>query len=109
MGDPTLNDQPINHDDLAKLVNRSGFLFQLAVEEHVRQSSPSHGWDVLAREYPWHTRDQARSGFIDFVAGKDFLRAVVECKRTQGGEWIFLVPEPARETCELRAHWGFLV
>ena len=50
--------------DLAKLVNGSGFLFQLAAEEFVRQGVLVHGWDVVAREYPWSTADRGRSGVI---------------------------------------------
>ncbi len=97
-----------SNDDLGKLVNRSGFLFQLAVEEDVRQSASKHEWEVFAREYPWRTRDHSRGGFIDFIAGRSALRAVFECKRTQRGEWIFLVPEPGMETPSLRALWAFL-
>lgn len=96
-----------NDTDLAKLVNRSGFLFQVAVEEHVRAASARHEWQVLAPEYPWRASDGSRSGFIDFVLGREVLRAVVECKRTQGGEWVFLVPEPATETPRLRTLWAY--
>lgn len=93
--------------ELAKLVNRSGFLFQLAAEEFVRRGALAHGWEVVAREYPWSTADRGRAGFIDFVAEKDQLRCVFECKRTQGGEWIFLVPEEsAVQTVHLRTLWS---
>ena len=93
--------------ELAKLVNRSGFLFQLAVEEHVRQATPVHQWEVLAREYPWSSPDGSRRGFIDFVAGQGGFRCVFECKRTQGGEWIFLLPSNAQDTDKLRTLWSF--
>lgn len=99
---PTMVEQ-----ELAKLVNRSGFLFQLAAEEFVRRGALAHGWDVVAREYPWSTADHGRSGFIDFIAEKDLLRCVFECKRTQGGEWIFLVPEESvGQTLHLRTLWS---
>ena len=93
--------------DLAKLVNRSGFLFQLSVEEHVRQTASKHEWEVLAREYPWSSPDGARAGFIDIVAARGTLRCVIECKRTQGGDWIFLVPHASKETSRLRTLWSF--
>jgi len=96
----------MQEQELAKLVNRSGFLFQLAAEEFVRRGVVVHGWEVVAREYPWSTGDRSRSGFIDFVAEKDLLRCVFECKRTQGGEWIFLVSEVSAETLHLRTLWS---
>jgi hypothetical protein len=98
----------VDPQELAKLVNRSGFLFQIAVEEHVRHNTDNHGWEVMAREYPWSTVDRARSGFIDFVAGRGTLRCVFECKRTQGGEWIFLVRDSDAETSLLRTLWSFI-
>ena len=94
--------------ELAKLVNRSGFLFQLAVEEHVTFRSTEHGWRVVAREYPWASPGGERGGFIDFVADRFGFHAVFECKRTQSGEWIFLVPTSAKETVKLRTLWSYL-
>lgn len=98
----------MEHSELAKLVDRSGFLFQLAVEEHVRSGSNSHGWEVLAREYPWSSPDGLRGGFIDFVADRFGLRAVFECKRTQDGEWIFLTRQDQAPTVKLRTLWSYL-
>lgn len=98
----------MHDEELAKLVNRSGFLFQLAVEDHVRAGKSQHDWDVVAREYPWATADRARSGFIDFVAERNTLRCVFECKRTQSGEWVFLVPGDAAETVQLRTLWSIV-
>lgn len=97
----------VNDDDeLTKLANRSGFLFQLGVEELVRRGLIFHQWEVIAREYPWSTADGGRSGFIDVVAGRNNLRCVIECKRTQGGEWIFPVAANALDTLELRTLWA---
>lgn len=98
----------MHDEDLAKLVNRSGFLFQLAVEDRVRKDSSAHEWEVLAREYPWSSGDHGRSGFIDFVAERDNLRCVFECKRTQAAEWIFLVSQDSAATVELRMLWSFV-
>lgn len=92
----------------AKLVNDSGFLFQIAVEEHVRATTSRHSWSVEAREYPWNSPKGDRSGFIDFVAARGSLRSVVECKRTRGGEWVFLLPEKSEPTVQLRTLWSFL-
>jgi len=35
---------------LHKIVNASGFLFQLAVENEVRKTEGKHSWTVLSRE-----------------------------------------------------------
>jgi hypothetical protein len=94
--------------ELVKLVNASGFLFQWAVEEHVRATSGKHNWKVVAREYPWSTDDRSRGGYIDFVADRYGLYAVFECKRTRGGEWIFLVPPDAAPTLNMLTLWCYV-
>jgi hypothetical protein len=94
--------------DLANLVNSSGFLFQWAVEEYVRQTSPEHHWEVVAREFPWATVDGGRSGFVDFIADRFGLHAVFECKRSKDGEWVFLVPEDAEPNLEFRTLWSYI-
>ena len=96
------------NDELEKLVNRSGFLFQLGVEDFIRQGFLAHRWEVLAHEYPWFTHDRTRSGFIDLITGNDNLRCVFECKRTQAGEWIFIVPTSTQMTIELRTLWAIV-
>jgi hypothetical protein len=93
--------------ELAKIVNRSGFLFQWAVEEHVRATNNIHHWQVVAREYPWAPVDGTRGGFIDFVADRFGLHCVFECKRTQGGQWIFLVAEDEQPDLQLRTLWSY--
>jgi hypothetical protein len=98
----------MERDDLAKLVNASGFLFQIAVEEHVRRATSDHKWDVIASEYPWASQNTSRGGFADFIAGRNRLRCVFECKRTQGAAWVFLVPEDATPAVQLRTFWTFL-
>lgn len=98
----------MDRTELEKLVNRSGFLFQLAVEEHIRSNKPTHNWEVVAREYPWSSPGADRTGFIDIVADRAGLHAVIECKRTQGGDWIFLVPFESQDTVKLRTLWSYL-
>lgn len=94
-------------DELAKIVNRSGFLFQVAVEDHLRRTAREHSWSIIAHEYPWTSLDAARTGFIDLVAARGNFRCVFECKRTQGGEWIFLAPDGSKDTDELRVLWAY--
>jgi hypothetical protein len=96
----------MDNADVAKLVNSSGFLFQLGVEELIRQGLLYHGWEVVTHEYPWSTSDGGKAGFIDIIARKNNLTCVIECKRTQGGEWIFIVPRTVPETLTLRTLWG---
>ena len=97
----------MQHDKASKLVNQSGFLFQVAVEELLRDTRPAHKWEIVAHEYPWASPDRARTGFIDLIAAYGVFRCVFECKRTQNGEWIFLTPHDAGDTDELRALWSF--
>jgi len=107
LGDAPHIQNPMDASELAKLVNRSGFLFQLAVEEHVHGTSATHGWNITAREYPWSSPSGDRGGFVDFIAQRGGLHAVVECKRTLGGDWIFLMPVQATDTVKLRTLWSY--
>lgn len=79
-------------EKFASIVNASGFAFQLAVEAQLRDDV-SHGWDIVSRERPWLHAPSGDSGFVDLVLQKHAATCVVECKRTRGGTWIFLVPE----------------
>jgi len=80
-------------DDFAlrRLVDSSGFAFQLAVEDLVRSSGAR--WKVLFSEYAWLHPDRNSEGFIDTVLEKDRTRLVIECKRTSAdAHWVFLNP-----------------
>lgn len=94
---------------LAKLVESSGFLFQLAVEEQVRRTGHQHGTEVVGREYPWRSPDNTRSGFIDFIADHLSIRCVFECKKTAPeGEWVFLVAgEETPTVARVKSYWSF--
>jgi len=46
--------------ELKRLVNASGFAFQLGIEHAVRQNQGEYGWDVVSREHPWHRRTLLR-------------------------------------------------
>lgn len=81
-------------ENLRKLVNSSGFLFQLRVEHEILQSFRSHGWQVLTREHAWADAESKVGGFIDLVLENptNLARIVVECKRPRDANWVFLVP-----------------
>lgn len=73
---------PNNKLDTLKQINRSGFPFQLRVENEIRSSQNAHGWSVASHEHPWAAYDE--SGFIDIVVEHDqfvTFRVVIECKR----------------------------
>ena len=82
--------------DLSKLINQSGFPLQLAIDRMVQDQTDDTGWRVLHREYGWKHPD-GQSGFIDLVLedrhGTSVL--VVECKRVQEADWLFLDPLPS--------------
>ena len=78
-------------DKLHALVNSSGFVLQLAVEQAVRESESEHGWEIEAREYPW--RMEGKVGFADLVLTKWHIRLVIEFKRTRDADWVFLMPD----------------
>ncbi|MCJ7772377.1 MAG: hypothetical protein MUP22_04490 [Desulfobacterales bacterium] len=77
---------------LGKLINSSGFLFQLAIQ-HLILKSQKQPWKVIAREHPWKDKSTGEGGFIDLILDTSLglVFMVCECKRTRGGEWIFIV------------------
>lgn len=76
-----------------RLLNASGYAFQLAVESVVANCAYA---DVVvaSREHPWRHEHLQKSGFIDLIVEKGMTRLVVECKRTTNAQWLFLVPDP---------------
>ena len=84
-------------DKLTKLLNASGFAFQLALEAAVN-ANPGHDrhWKVTAREHPWKT--VTGGGYIDLVVSSGRVHLVVECKRSREATWMFLMPDPAQMT-----------
>jgi hypothetical protein len=59
---------------------------------------------VLLREHPWLDGDQER--FVDLVLSRLAARLVTECKRSKGGEWIFLVSPESAATNWARLCWA---
>jgi hypothetical protein len=79
-------------ESLLNLVNASGFLFQLRVEEEVIQTQPKHKWEVQAREHRWSISDSGDEGYIDIILTAGNTSMVVECKRVREASWVFLIP-----------------
>lgn len=90
-----------NQDNVLKQMNRSGFPFQLRVEEEIRRTHSIHNWSVASREHPWTNPETDISGFIDIVLKHDdfsTFRVVIECKRMKSDDarhlqWLFLMPD----------------
>jgi hypothetical protein len=91
-------------DGRLKIVNASGFLFQSRVEHEVDSTTQRHGWKVLVREYAWRDQKGAEH-YADMILGNGEMFFVVECKRTQQADWVFLVEEQITQT-RVRCHWA---
>jgi hypothetical protein len=91
--------------DLSKIINSSGFLFQLRVEKEIEQVPKHRNWEVLAREHPWADNETGKSGYIDLILATGLVRLVIECKRTKDAKWIFLLPEDELPSELARCMW----
>jgi hypothetical protein len=77
-------------------VNRSGLVFQTAVERKIRDTLQHHEWQVLSSEHAW--RDEAgNTGYIDLVLARQNVRLVIECKKRDAKSWVFLCPREDAE------------
>ena len=90
-----------DEEETLKQLNRSGFPFQLRIEQDIKSTNTEHHWEVATREHPWpESNDDSSSGFIDLVLRhKEFKsdRLVLECKRVKSDDarqlqWLFLLP-----------------
>lgn len=88
-------------EKLAKLLNASGFAFQLAIEAAVRSSPTEAKWRVSAREHPWATT--SGRGYIDLVLSRGNVYLAIECKRSRDAVWMFLIPDEKQMS---RSHAG---
>lgn len=96
-------------DETLQQTARSGFPFQLRVEEEIRSTYNTHGWSVASREHPWVHPENNSSGFVDIVLKHDrftTLRMVIECKRMKADDarqlrWIFLQPDKSPKPLNL--------
>ena len=79
-------------EDLLNEVNRSGFPLQIAVKRLIEASDIRSDWSVRYSEHHWQHASTNREGFIDLVLTQrnGLAEIVLECKRVQNTEWIFL-------------------
>ena len=95
-----------NESNLRGLVNASGFLLQLAIEQAVRDSKHVGKWRVTAREIPWFDELTKTECFADLMLQRGPLRLLVECKRPRNADWVFLVSPRAMPSTEaVRSLW----
>jgi hypothetical protein len=69
--------------ELLEVLSRSGFPFQMAVADFVKQGKTFHDCRVLFTEHSWKDRFEECSGFIDVVVASDIFPYVfvIECSR----------------------------
>jgi hypothetical protein len=81
-----------DQSEIAKLVNGSGFPFQIAVADLVKRTKQHHDCRVLFTEHSWRTPGGDDSGFIDIVVASTTMPYVfvIECKRHLDAAWVFL-------------------
>lgn len=90
-----------SRDETIRQINRSGFPFQLRVEQEVQETQQIHKWSVASREHAWVHSETGLPRFIDLVLSNNnfpTFRLVVECKRLKADDarqlrWIFLLPD----------------
>lgn len=96
----------MDEENLRKVVNASGFLFQFKIEDVIRTQS-TH-WKLISSEHQWHDPETNKIGFIDLVVGSSRLRGLIECKRTIEGHWIFpLVSTSLERKRRFRCLWAY--
>lgn len=99
---------PDAKEDLLKVINASGFLFQLRVEDEIVRTSASHHKSVLAVEHMWSDEFTGEEGFIDLILQTGTQgRIVVECKRVIDATWHFLVPIGATPVKRANILWSY--
>lgn len=90
-----------------KQINKSGFPFQLRIENEIISTHSQHNWSIASHEHPWTNPKTKSLGFVDIVLKNDqfsTFRLVIECKRVKSDDarqlrWIFLLPDQnAKET-----------
>ena len=90
-----------DEEETLKQLNRSGFPFQLRIEQEIQSTNSEHHWQVATREHPWpESNDDSSSGFIDLVLRHDVFksdRLVIGCKRVKADDarqlqCLFLLP-----------------
>jgi hypothetical protein len=76
------------------IADKSGFPLQIRL---ANIASSSQRWELFLEEHPWHSKRTNSSGFIDLIIRKSEVTLqtlfLIECKRVQDKQWVFLIPE----------------
>ena len=96
-------------DPAYKVVNASGFLFQLKVEHELRTQviSPGSIWHIVGREHRWVHSQSGAEGYIDLILDTGTIVLVIECKRVTDGMWVFLSAEGSSPMKRARLLWTY--
>ena len=84
----------IDQDELLKLTNTFGFVFQIGVLHEIERTVQKHGWAMEVEEHHWRHPETGQSGFIDLVTRHSrevVFRMVIECKRNDAMTGISFV------------------
>jgi hypothetical protein len=92
-------------ESLRNLVNASGFLFQLRVEQEIKSMDFPNDWEIAAREHRWFDSQEGNEGFIDLILKQGIGRMVIECKKVTDGNWVFLVSDKSSGVDRARMRW----
>lgn len=83
----------MNKDELSKLLNKSGFPFQIALKNVIESARKQnlHDWIVSEQELPWKNEERGTEGYVDLVLEGDSTKLVIESKRVlNNSNWLFL-------------------
>jgi len=93
------------NNNLKKLVDSSGYPFQLRIENEIRTADTR--WNIITHEHPWKNISNETEGFIDVILGNNATRVVLECKRPRGGVWVFIISREEQVSVErFRICWA---
>jgi hypothetical protein len=99
------------HDkkEFKKLVDNSGFLFQIRVAHEVNTTGDKHPWKVEKEEKRWENPNRNEEGFIDLILSSasetSQLNLILECKRVKNGYWLFLSLDSFYEVERAKLFW----
>jgi hypothetical protein len=81
-----------DNESLLKSINKSGFLFQVKIEDLINKTRKKSfdDWKLAAHEYRWVDLQTGFEGFIDIILENGLYRLVIECKKVDNANWIFL-------------------
>jgi hypothetical protein len=88
-----MNEVLLDKKILSDIVDKSGYPFQIAVQNLIQTTrrKNEHDWNVIEHEYPWYNFENKTKGYIDLIIGRGSIKLIIECKRVlKNPNWIFL-------------------